>query len=587
MNQELQIRKKEVNTVQISKPENQAQHSSPDNHEIETLEVDVLIVGSGPVGSAFARKLVEAGRSVYMVDAGPMLSKRPGEHLKNAFIYQRDVNPFASVIKGHLHSLSVPTNDLPVLTRNPVSYEVDRDKHQAFVRNNQNPDQNPFKNLDAAAASYAVGGMATHWTCACPRFHSSELPSPSIISRQAWAALYDEAEKLLNVRPREGINTHPFEHSIRHTIIREKLQREYSELRGGNAPHDLPLACERRSDNDEFVRWSGADTVLGPLADPSSDCAQRFILKEQHRCKELVLNGAGTRIEYAVVKNLMEWRILHIHANVFIVAAGAVLTPQILYNSDITPAALGLYLSEQPMAFGQVVLKQDIVDSVASDARFTEKVTAHHRQNQHDPVPIPMNDPGPQVIIPVSDNRPWHCQVHRDAFQYGELAPNVDGRVIVDLRWFGIVQQRPENKVTFSNKYPDTFGMPQPTFEFVLSEEERKQQHEMMGDLLRAAEVLGGFLPGSEPQFMMPGLALHIHGTTRLGDKDDGTSVVNPYSRVWGIDNLYLGGNGLLPVGSATNPTLTSVALAIRSAKRIIQGEQAEAEEADLSGSLA
>jgi heterodisulfide reductase subunit A-like polyferredoxin len=80
MNQELQIRKKEVNTVQISKPENQAQHSSPDNHEIETLEVDVLIVGSGPVGSAFARKLVEAGRSVYMVDAGPMLSKRPGEH---------------------------------------------------------------------------------------------------------------------------------------------------------------------------------------------------------------------------------------------------------------------------------------------------------------------------------------------------------------------------------------------------------------------------------------------------------------------------------------------------------------------------
>ena len=71
-------------------------------------------------------------------------------------------------------------------------------------------------------------------------------------------------------------------------------------------------------------------------------------------------------------------------------------------------------------------------------------------------------------------------------------------------------------------------------------------------------------------------MTLHIHGTTRLGDKNDGTSVVDPYSRVWGFDNLYLGGNGLIPVGSASNPTLTSVALAIRSADNIIRGGQSQ-----------
>jgi flavin-dependent dehydrogenase len=37
---------------------------------IENLEVYVLIVGSGPVGCTFARKLVGAGRSVHMVDMG-------------------------------------------------------------------------------------------------------------------------------------------------------------------------------------------------------------------------------------------------------------------------------------------------------------------------------------------------------------------------------------------------------------------------------------------------------------------------------------------------------------------------------------
>ncbi|MFL5657552.1 MAG: pyranose oxidase [Ktedonobacteraceae bacterium] len=558
--------------AQTPKHKNQAHTTTPNT--IENLEVDVLIIGSGPVGCTFARKFVAAERSVYMIDAGAMLSEHPGEHLKNSFLYQRDVNPFASVIRGHLHYLSVPTNNQPALTLDPVAYKVDRDRYTGFVRNNQNPDQIPYKNLDGAAASYAVGGMGTHWTCACPRFHSSERTN--IISDEQWAALYDEAEELLNVSPRRGISTHPFEHSIRHNVIREILQKEYNELQGHAAPHNLPLACERRTDNDECVHWSGADTVLGPLATSPSAYEKLFTLKEQHLCKKLVPNSAGTGIEYAVVENLLEARTLHIRAKVYVVAAGTVLTPQILYNSNIRPPAMGKYLSEQPMAFCQVVLKQSIVEGIATDPRFADRVKAHQKKNPHDPVPVPENDPEPQIIIPVSDNRPWHCQVHRDAFHYGDLAPNVDGRLIVDLRWFGIVRQRPENKVTFSDKHVDTFGMPQPSFEFSLDEADRKQQHAMMEDMLRAAGVLGGFLPGSEPQFMIAGMTLHIHGTTRLGDKNDGTSVVDPYSRVWGFDNLYLGGNGLIPVGSASNPTLTSVALAIRSADTIIRGGQSQ-----------
>ena len=75
------------------------QHDSPGaGANPADLDVDVLIVGTGPVGCTYARKLYDAGRSVYMVDTGAAISARPGEHLKNAFLYQRNVDQFSSVI---------------------------------------------------------------------------------------------------------------------------------------------------------------------------------------------------------------------------------------------------------------------------------------------------------------------------------------------------------------------------------------------------------------------------------------------------------------------------------------------------------
>lgn len=56
-----------------------------------------------------------------------------------------------------------------------------------------------------------------------------------------------------------------------------------------------------------------------------------------------------------------------------------------------------------------------------------------------------------------------------------------------------------------------------------------------------------------------------------MGKKHDGTSVVDTDSKVWEFHNLFLGTCGVIPSGTACNPTNTAMALAIKSAEYIVK----------------
>ena len=110
----------------------------------------------------------------------------------------------------------------------------------------------------------------------------------------------------------------------------------------------------------------------------------------------------------------------------------------------------------------------------------------------------------------MSEDHLFHCQIHRNSFTLGVIAPNVDPRLILDFRWFGRCTPRQENCVTFEEKYKDLFGMPQPTFHFQLSKRDSEEERLMMEEMCMFASKLGEYLPGSEPTIMKPGTAIHI-----------------------------------------------------------------------------
>lgn len=478
----------------------------------EGLEADVLIVGTGPIGATFARSLVAAGREVVMIDAGPQLGARPGEHLKNAFAYQRDPDRFAGIIRGLLH---------------PVSVAPGSPGH--------NPRQDPASGMPGAAVSFGVGGMFTHWTGQTPRQHP-RLERGSFIDAGEWDLLYDRAEALV------GTRTDLFDTSVRHRAIIRVLGARYGRLPDGHGVQSLPMAGQRHPDNPAFVRFTGTDTVLGPLLEDAAIEHPRFRILADHRCRRLV-HAAGV-VHEAEVEDLRALRTLRITAATYVVACGPILTPQLLFASGIRPPALGRYLHEHPMCCAQIVLCDPIDDG-----------------------PIPEDDPPPMVWIPVSEDRPWHAQVHRNWTGHEDLPAGLDDRLVVDLTWFGMVDPVASNRVAFEGDMADRFGTPMPTFEYRVGDDDRQRGRCMVADMVEAARALGDFTPGGRPRWLPPGSSLgHLQGTTRIGAVDDGTSVVDRCSRVWGFTNLVLGGTGLIPDRNACNPTLTAMALALRAA---------------------
>ena len=113
--------------------------------------------------------------------------------------------------------------------------------------------------------------------------------------------------------------------------------------------------------------------------------------------------------------------------------------------------------------------------------------------------------------------------------------------------------------------------MPAISIDYELTDRELAEQERALANLERAGRSLGDFPTGGAPRVMPKGSSIHYMGTVRMGDADDGASVCDPWSRVWGFDNLFVGGNGVIPTANACNPTLTSVALAVRSCDHVAE----------------
>ncbi|CAE6404240.1 unnamed protein product, partial [Rhizoctonia solani] len=332
-------------------------------------------------------------------------------------------------------------------------------------------------------------------------------------------------------------------------------------------------------DNDTLIEWSGMNTVLGNFINAKdAHGLNRFkLLTECLVVKFEADPSAPAKITSALVRDLRTGKERSIKAKVFVAACGVVCTPQLLWNSNIRHKALGRFLTGHSHSFCQVVLRKTLLDELKDK---------NSNPDPNDEIPIPLNDLEPQVGILYSPSYPFHTQFNRDTFSYGDVGYQIDQRVVLDVRYFCMLELQESNRIEYATEdrfgrpNTDIYGMPQPTLYFKTTAKDDQLAHRMMKEMCEAANLLGSYLPTALPQFIP--LGVHTIGSTRVGN-DPNTSVADKSSRVRtaagdGVyENLWIGGPNCVPDSTVSNPTLTAVAYALQGADdvlRVLEGVQ-------------
>ncbi|HKU34222.1 MAG TPA: GMC oxidoreductase [Paenarthrobacter sp.] len=522
----------------------------------------IAVVGSGPIGSTYARLLVEGipDAKVIMFEAGPQLTDRPGESVRN--IADADAKARArEMSQGPQAGAFRESLGIPAGTVTEGMFTARQGTHLLDFGGAGSAHAETFP---AAAAATNVGGQGAHWTCATPSpAFSEKIP---FIDDAEWDNLIGQAKELLHVQ------SAAFADSGVGAAIRSLLSEEFAgELPEGYGVGTLPVAGDPQPDGS--MRWAGADVVLGPLIDPASPLSPRFELRDLTLVRRV--ETEGNRTTGVTVEDLRTGESSFVEADVVVVAADAFRSPQLLWASGIRPTALGHYLTEHPVVISTVALDAEKMERFATEADLDAEL-ARRAQNPADPVAavnrIPFSEPDHPFSVQVMYSETTPFPMPADA-------PRAQNRWGYVNMGYGMRKHpRFEDGVVFDDNELDYRGFPNMTISYALTGRETAEIEDATARLRRAGEALGEFV--AEPRLMPNGSSLHYQGTLRMGDSDDGTSVADPWSRVWGYENLVVGGNALIPTATAMNPTLMSVAIAVRGARKVVEGQVAAGMEA-------
>ncbi|WP_338043608.1 GMC oxidoreductase [Paenibacillus hamazuiensis] len=378
---------------------------------------------------------------------------------------------------------------------------------------------------------YALGGRTLLWGAVAPRMAAHVLASWPVPVRE-MEMYYNIAEEIMNVS-----SAYTQDSSVTRILLQRLRENGFFNAAA------IPIAADLAETRYGKIRSNVFFSSIVFLARALS--LRPFDLAVNAYAAEVVTEGG----KVAGVRVITPDKKIHlIRSKTVILSASTLQTPRILLNSGIPGKAIGRYLVNHSYL---------LASASVSTVGFPEPTGALG------------------IIVPELEDRPFQLQIQGPGqffnYQYAEKPDQSEW----SIGFFGVsghVEPRSENRVYIDPSRRDEYGIPEPQVSFSYSERDQAVIRRMYSALLQASSAmqLHSGAPNGAPDICLwqPGADNHDAGTCRMG-LDPNISATNPFGQIHGVAGLYIADNSVLPSIGATNPTLSTVALSIRTADHI------------------
>ncbi len=510
----------------------------------EVLQADVAIVGSGAAGNTLARSLLGRGFTVLLLESGGL----------------------------------------------------DFEQETADLNRGRNIGQ-PYYDLDQSRLRF-FGGTTAIWGGRCAELNAIDLEHRPWVPFSSWPITADELRPWY-AEAREGLGVSGDESAISSGLL-DRLAGP--ELKVRHWSFD--------SASDRFGAAKNRDLIEHP----------RALVAIHATVREIVPSPDVKSVDHLDIRS-PAGRKHRAKAHTYILAAGGIENPRILLSSNsVAPAGLGnahglvgRFFMEHPHARGGRIVGAPVRDFLNAFRRKKQKgiesaplITLSEEAQRRESLlngaltiaarpPSSGRMPAGRKLYefvkhntaPTDRGRAFwqiYRRLKRTAAPIGSIAAAAlchSGMKELAIIIRAEQAPNPDSRVALSNEV-DATGMPRINLDWRLTRQDvesvaalvdmfarrvrqaglgevdvapwlRSGTQEWISDPLISAHPIGGY---------------HHMGTTRMAD-DPKHGVTDRWGRVHGISNLYVAGSSLFPTSGWANPTLTIIALALRTADRI------------------
>ena len=501
----------------------------------------MIVVGSGAAGGWAAKRLCEAGLKVALVEAGrPQSDKNFTEHMADFQLKYRDKAP--EIIR---QTRPIQKDCYACMEYNYHWFASDLDEPYTT------PSDMPFS---WQGRLRVVGGRTNVWGRQSYRLSDLDFKAASLdgydedwpLSYKDLAPYYDVVEEYVGIT---GMNEGVYElpdgkfqppmgltcaEALFRTRLKEKMGRvatlgrsaNITKPTNGRAPCHYCGPCERGCQTHSYFN-SAFTTVADALN--SGNCT----LITNAMAYKVLMEATSNRAKGVLYIDRTDRQPHEVYGRAVVLCAQALESVRILFNSSTPQYANGL-------ANSSGVLGHYLMDHVTGGDAYGE--------------------------LPELGGKPSLNGPHRpDGIYVIRFRNTHDGpRSTKFLRGFGECLPRWENYVEIDRDRVDAFGIPVLKIHMAYGENERamiKDMGDSAGEMLEAAGARNVHV---EKKMSAPGWAIHEVGIARMGI-DPKKSVLNQFQQSHDIKNLFVMDGAGFTSTACQNPTLTIMALSVRS----------------------